>query len=327
MKKILKIIFSTVLTLCLILTAISCNKDTDGTQANETNEAKETGTQDTESQEAPDTEEPMKDKTYDILFIGNSYTYYNSTVPTEFKNIAASAGYTVNVDSVTKGGYTLLKFADSQDNMGAQVHEKLSTKKYDFVFIQEQSHTPVTNRENFYAGARALVQKIRDAGAVPVFYSTWGRQEGNKDIEKFDLVNNETMTWNLAASYTKMGKELDVSVAYVGLAFRALYTGTNINLYHSDGSHPSPTGTFVAALTLFSTLFQVSTNDVTYDFGLQSSEWDMIKEAVETTVFNTPKIPDKYLDAYASESTQPGNVIISGSNTDEGYGELVSPKH
>ena len=158
MKNILKIIFSTVLTLCLILTAISCNKDTNGTQANETNEAKETGTQDTESQEAPDTEEPMKDKTYDILFIGNSYTYYNSTVPTEFKNIAASAGYTVNVDSVTKGGYTLLKFADSQDNMGAQVHEKLSTKKYDFVFIQEQSHTPVTNRENFYAGARALVQ-------------------------------------------------------------------------------------------------------------------------------------------------------------------------
>ena len=124
----------------------------------EITEGQKTDNQNPESQGASDTEEQMKDKTYDILFIGNSYTFYNSTVPTEFKNIAASAGYTVNVDSITKGGYTLLKFADSQDNMGAQVHEKLSTKKYDFVFIQEQSHTPVTNRENFYAGARALVQ-------------------------------------------------------------------------------------------------------------------------------------------------------------------------
>ena len=64
MKNILKIIFSVVLTLCLILTAISCNKDTNGTQANETNGAEETGTQDTESQDIPDTEEPMKDETY-----------------------------------------------------------------------------------------------------------------------------------------------------------------------------------------------------------------------------------------------------------------------
>ena len=43
-----------------------------------------------------------KNKTYEILFIGNSYTYYNSTVPEEFRKIALSAGYTVNVDSVTK---------------------------------------------------------------------------------------------------------------------------------------------------------------------------------------------------------------------------------
>jgi hypothetical protein len=316
--------FALMLVCALLVFTTACNTThinniTEATVASDKTEGSDT-TADRDTG-ASDTEEQMKDKTYDILFIGNSYTYYNSTVPTEFKNIAASAGYTVNVDSVTKGGYTLLKFADSQDNMGAQVHEKLSTKKYDFVFIQEQSHTPVTNRENFYAGARALVQKIRDAGAVPVFYSTWGRQEGNKDIEKFDLVDNETMTWNLAAAYTKMGKELDVSVAYVGLAFRALYTGTNINLYHSDGSHPSPTGTFVAALTLFSTLFQVSTNDVTYDFGLQSSEWDMIKEAVETTVFNTPKIPDKEVVPDTD-----GTLVIGGPNKKEDYGALVTPK-
>ena len=302
------LVFCTVMCVTSGCTDTSDTEDTQHTDTNNTETERVTDTEksqttDTESQDENDTEDQMKtplskDKTYEILFIGNSYTFYNSTVPAEFKKIAASAGYTVNVDSVTKGAHTLLKFSDEQDEMGKQVHEKLSTKKYDFVFIQEQSHTPVSNPENFYKGARALVQKVRDSGAVPVFYCTWGRQAGNADIAKFNLVDNETMTWNLAAAYRKMGKELNVTVAYAGLAFYELYTNTDINLYHTDGSHPSPTGTFVAALTLFSTLFQTSTNDITYNFGLRTSEWIMIKGIVETTVFDTPKIPDKYLKAY-----------------------------
>ena len=239
-----------------------------------------------------------KDKEYSILFIGNSYTYYNDTVPKMFKKIAESVGYKVNVDSVTKGGYSLEQFADPSDEKGKEVDERLTSNKYDYVFLQEQSHTPVSNPEKFYSGVRKLVLKIKDSGAEPVFYCTWGRRADNKDIQKFNLIDNETMTWNLAAAYRKMGEELKAPVANVGLVFRDLYTSSGIGLYHEDGSHPSEVGTYVAALTLFSTLFGVSTADVTYDFYLHAPTWTTIKDSVEGIVFNTPEIPDKYLEAY-----------------------------
>lgn len=43
-----------------------------------------------------------------ILFIGNSYTYYND-MPTEiFKVLGESAGLTLNVTAITNGGHTLV---------------------------------------------------------------------------------------------------------------------------------------------------------------------------------------------------------------------------
>lgn len=239
-----------------------------------------------------------KDKTYRILFVGNSYTYYNDSVPTEFLRMATSLGYDVQVDSVTKGAYTLEQFANVNDPKGREVDEALRTTQYDFVFLQEQSHTPVTNPEKFYGGARALVEKVRACGAEPIFYATWGRRDGNGDIEKFGLVDNKTMTWNLAAAYTKMGRELNVPVAYAGLAFRYLYVNSSIDLYHSDGSHPSPVGTFVAAFTLFSTLFRVRPEQVHCEKSFRLEEWELIKRAVHRAAFEDPQIPEVYSEAY-----------------------------
>ena len=92
-------------------------------------------------------------KACSILFIGNSYTFYNK-MPTEiFAKIAEAEGYTLDIDSVTKGGYTLEKFADPTDEYGAKVESALSgDKKYDFVILQEQSLRPATEKvSEFYA--------------------------------------------------------------------------------------------------------------------------------------------------------------------------------
>lgn len=319
MKRFIKLL-SLILTLCTLCgAAVSCN-ETPGDTSDTEDTAKDTTQAPAETEEAstkaPEKEEnneefedeekedstvilPLeKNKTYKILFIGNSYIHYNSTVPTEFKKIASSAGYTVEVTSITKGAWTLEQFADPTDSMGKKVNDALATKQYDYVFMQEQSHTPVTNPEKFYNGAEKLAAKIRDAGAEPVFYCTWGRKNGNGDIAKFGLVDNETMTWNLAAAYRKMGIDLDAPVAYVGHVFYDLYTKTDINVYHTDGSHPSTVGTYTAALTLFCTLFRVSADEVTYDFELDESVFSTIKGYVNNAAVEPPAIPDKYLDAY-----------------------------
>ena len=266
---------------------------TDDTTADTTKEDNETEIDDLENQTALN-----KNQTYEILFIGNSYTFYNATVPAELASIVKSAEYSVNVDSVTKGAWSLEQFADPNDEMGKQVVEKLLSKQYDFVVLQEQSHAPVSNPEKFYSGARALVKKIEDCGATPVFYCTWGRKAGNADIVKYNLVDNETMTWNLAAAYTKMGKELDAPVAYVGPVFYDIYTSTEMNIYHADGSHPSALGTYIAAFTIACTIFKVSPEDIVYNFNLPYADFEFIKDSINKNVFGTPEIPDKYLQAY-----------------------------
>ena len=244
-----------------------------------------------------DTPDMNKDHNYKILFIGNSYTFYNDMPTAIFEKIAKAAGYTVEIESVTKGGWSLEKHADPNDEVGAKVEEKLSASDadYDFVILQEQSHRPVTNSAAFYDGARNLVERIRAIGAEPVFYSTWGRKTGSETLDTYNLTN-ESMTWGLAAAYNAIADELAVDrVACAGLAFFDVYNAhTEIELYNSDKSHPSYEGSFLAALTLFTEIFRIDVKNLTYRGTLSDGVYDVLAQAAADAVFVTPEIPEEY---------------------------------
>lgn len=235
-----------------------------------------------------------KDKTYSVLFIGNSYTDYNKMPAAIFGPLAQSCGYNVEVTAITQGGYKLEQFADPEDTRGMKVAQALDgSKKFDFVILQEQSMLPATDSGAFYDAVRKLAQAVRAVGAQPVLYCTWGRQPGSYDLTKYDLTN-ESMTWKLAAAYTAVGEELDIPVCYVGMAFYDLCNNTGVEIYDSDRTHPSATGSHVVALTLLSSIFGVDPTTVTLPDYL--SEWDIyqIQEAVKKAVFDTPEIPAEY---------------------------------
>lgn len=235
-----------------------------------------------------------KDKTYSVLFIGNSYTDFNKMPASIFGPLAQSCGYDVEVTAITHGGYKLEKFADPEDTYGAKVAQALDgSKHFDYVILQDHSLRPIEAVGSFYDGVRALAQVARAVGAQPVLYCTWGRQPGSYDLTKYDLTN-ESMTWKLAAAYTAIGEELDIPVCYVGLAFYDLCNNTGVEIYDPDRTHPSATGSHVVALTLLSGIFGVDPTTVTLPDYL--SEWDIyqIEEAVKKAVFDTPEIPAEY---------------------------------
>lgn len=235
-----------------------------------------------------------KDKTYRVLFIGNSYTFYNEMPTVYFGSIAKNCGYDVQVESVTKGAYTLEKFADPSDGYGAIVSSALSgNTKYDYVIIQEQSVRPAINPEAFYAGARALCEKIRAIGAQPVLYATWGRKEGSDTLEKYSMTAEE-MTWKLAAAYDAIGKELDIPVAHVGLAFRELRTKAALELYNSDKSHPSSAGSYLAAMSLFYKIFAVDPSAITVQ-GPVGEDEETLRQVVRDVIGNPAQIPEEYI--------------------------------
>ena len=236
-----------------------------------------------------------KDKTYSVLFVGNSYTFYNDMPTVYFENMAKACGYSVKVTSITKGAYTLEKFADPGDPYGKMVDTALSAAgAYDFVILQEQSMRPSLDAVGkFYEGTRKLAEKVRQAGAQPVLYATWGRQTGNEKLTEYNMTN-ESMTWKLAAAYAAIGEELDIPVYHVGLAFHDVYINSKIDLYSADGSHPSPTGSYLAAMTLFCGIFGVDPVDAPFSGSATAEEDQLIRAAVKAVLDAVPTIPEEY---------------------------------
>lgn len=218
-------------------------------------------------------------KEYSILFIGNSYTYFNDMPTALFQKIAESAGYTVQVTSITKGGWTLEKHADTADEYGAKVDAALRENRYDYVVLQEQSVRPASDSERFYTAVRSLADKIRANGAAPILYATWGRKTGSKVLAEHDWTT-ETMTEKLAASYRAIGEDIGAAVAYAGLAFYDVSTrhGDAIDLYNPDLSHPSPIGSYLAALTIFARIFDIDPTEVVHN-GEQTEETASVLKA------------------------------------------------
>ena len=221
-----------------------------------------------------------------VLFIGNSYTYYNS-IWDRFLGLAQASGHAVEVDSVTKGGYAFFQMNDPENEYGRIVHEKLATTHYDVIFLQEQSHTPISNHARFETHGEELIEKAKRNGARPILYQTWGRKEGSPDLAMLGLTDAE-MTVQLASAYRALGTRLGVEVSPVGDAFfDVAIHHPELELYHADRSHPSPLGTYLAALCHFETVFGISCVGNTYAFGTENpEEIRILQEAAHRAVTN-----------------------------------------
>lgn len=243
---------------------------------------------------APYEEEKEETKmNYSILFIGNSYTYYNDMPTAIFEKMATAAGYTVDVTAITKGAWTLEKFADPGDEHGARAHAALTgEKKYDVVILQEQSLRPAIAPDAFYAAVENLAERIRATGASPMLYATWGRHSDSADLEKYGLTN-ETMTYKLAAAYAAIGEKLDIPVAHAGLAFYEVYTGeSGIDLYNPDLSHPSYAGSYLAAATLYTKIFGKAPEASLFCGDLPLAEAEILCQAAENA--RSAAVPNSY---------------------------------
>jgi len=80
----------------------------------------------------------------------------------------------------------------------------------------------------------------------------------------------------ISDAYLRAARETKSSVAPVGVAWeRVRRIFPSIELYDSDGSHPSPAGTYLAACVIYATLFHQSPEGLPSKFPkeLQSIAW------------------------------------------------------
>ena len=187
-----------------------------------------------------------------VLFIGNSYTYYNS-LPELVKAMVNEKfpDRVVETQLISQGGATLKRNWEE-----GKAQQAITSDHWDYVVLQEQSRLGmgVVIDDEFYFGqtdlffeyARKFNSEIKTAGAKTVFFMTWSR-ENQPEAQEI-----------LTYAYAAIAEELDAMLAPVGLVWDQLRNDNQFNFYVEDGSHPSPMGSYLAASTIFSTLFEVS---------------------------------------------------------------------
>lgn len=177
-----------------------------------------------------------------VLFIGNSYTYVNN-LPQMIADLAqAAGGATIEYDTHVVGGATL----ELHWNDGTAL-AKIKQGNWDFVVLQEQSQRPIFDRDAMNTYARLFATAIHEVNAIPLFYMTWARQNAP-----------QTQT-DLSRAYMAITREVHGEVAPVGLAWQAsLKQYPQLVLHQADGSHPDPTGSYLAACVFYASIFDTS---------------------------------------------------------------------
>lgn len=197
-----------------------------------------------------------------ILFIGNSYSF---NVPKAFEKLAKSKGKKLTVVQSTAGGWNLKRHARN-----AKLHQSIASEKFDIVVLQEQSMIPSfpegQRAQMMDASAKMLVSMIRDAGAEPVFFQTWGRRDGdqqNKQVYPND--NFEAMQKRLTQGYKNVANAVGgAHIVPVGEIWSAAHKKSKPDwrkLYSKDGSHPSPEGVAFTAAIFFSAIYDEAFTD------------------------------------------------------------------
>ena len=207
-----------------------------------------------------------------ILFIGNSYLYYGDSLHNHFRRIVGEyfTGYDPSsVKSATIGG-SRLKHHDVERLINPKAIS--SIEKFDLVILQGGSAETLTkeSRKEFSHFIKKHVHTIRANNSKAALYMTHAYIEPH---EKF----TENQIKIIEKTYTKAGIENQVLVIPVGVAFDLAYKkNPNIRLHKSDGSHPSLLGTYLAACTVFSSIYHKSPVGIKYDYFGEISKEDKI---------------------------------------------------
>jgi hypothetical protein len=176
-----------------------------------------------------------KRDTIRVLFVGNSYVYYNNL--SQLINLLTEGMPTQLIcTKSTVGGAHLGEHW--RGLRGLQSREIITGKKHDIIIIQDNSMWPIEHKDSLLYYGKLFCDLIRKQGAKPYLYTTWARQ---KTPETQSVITDAYQELATTAAATRVP---------VGDAWQlAREQHPEMNLFFTDGSHPSNLGTFLIALS------------------------------------------------------------------------------
>jgi PKD repeat protein len=227
-----------------------------------------------------------------VLFLGNSYTSYNN-LPQLVQNLSTSAGKILNIDSNMPGGFTMSGHAND-----ATTFSKISQGNWDYVVLQEQSQIPTIDFYRYndmypaMTNLKSLIEQYNPCAKI-ITYMTWGRRFGGMQCGPGNtycspnFVNFNHMQDSLTSAYLEISEQLNIQCAPVGVTWQNILNDTTLVLHSGDNSHPNIDGSYVAALTIFSSIWKKCSFGLTYTAGLTSQLAQYYQSKSDNTVFNS----------------------------------------
>ena len=237
---------------------------------------------------------PFLDGDPNLLFLGNSYIHIHNLphlVQTLLEEGVPEWKGRIHIRQRDPGGERFSSHVQAMMQPGSTLHQWLMTTSWSWkwVCLQEQSQIPGLiglghDQPDFAASLVAvqhLQQQIHKKGGHTLLLLTWARRSGddhNRDLFP-DFITMQDLLLQGYIEYWKAASATETAPVYlapIGLVYETLYKDAITSghdpttdpetffyqLYHHDGSHPSLTGSFVAALTIYTTMTGLNPNQV-----------------------------------------------------------------
>lgn len=238
----------------------------------------------------PDVQVPQVDSPTRVLFVGNSYLYYNNSLHGHLRQLIIGADPLMRAKlkfkSATIGGARLehhnIDWLTQPGNIGVK-------QPFEVVVLQGDSAAALTEPRRI--AFKEIVQKhaaiIQSRGGKLALYMPPSYVTPHKRVSKNNISLNESL-------YVTTGNDVKALVIPVGLAFEESYRrDPNLRLHAPDGSHPSLYGTYLAAATSYAALYGKSPVGISYDVNgqitpqivkfLQQVAWDTVQRFYQRT--------------------------------------------
>jgi hypothetical protein len=209
-----------------------------------------------------------------VLWLGNSFFYFNNGMPGHVgqlirgasamdkaghrSTMATIGGSGMSWHDLTAhfkpGGVASYSFDDNNN-----VVFNTFDKPFDVVLMMDCSQCPIHPqlRGLFFEHTKKNAEISRRNGAQPALFMSWAYQD------------KPEMTQQLAVEYTEAGRLNNAMVVPAGLAFAlSVKERPDINLYVADKRHPTLAGTYLGACVSLATLYKTNPEGNSYTAGL-----------------------------------------------------------
>jgi hypothetical protein len=193
------------------------------------------------SAETDSSNSSTSDQPLQVLFIGNSYTYYND-LPGMVTAMSAQlpAQRAIETSRYAVGMASLRRLWSSGGALA-----RIRSQPWDVVVLQDGSSSPSRNLQQFSENIIKFDPFIRAQGAYTLLFMTWAH-EFRPDMNEDNL-----------AAFEEVRETRNIPFAPVGIAWQlALDAEQTLPLYDANGTHPAPMGTYLAACVFLQTLLQ-----------------------------------------------------------------------